>query len=171
MTRYALTAAGVLLAAGLAPAQYPTYPGPTPYAWQAPYYQTPTVMPNIYNPANQPLSPYLNLLRGGNPAVNYFYGTRPGTVGGTGLGIGAPFTSPGASRQPFFPQLANQQPEPPLPGEEPLPGYSLPPAGHPVYFNNTMGYFPSPFGARGGAQSRSGLAGVGATSRPARPAG
>ena len=40
------------------------------------------VMPNIYNPRNQPLSPYLNLLRGGNAGTNYYYGVRPGTVGG-----------------------------------------------------------------------------------------
>ena len=38
-------------------------------------------MPNIYNPQSQPLSPYLNMFRGGgNPAANYYFGTRPGTV-------------------------------------------------------------------------------------------
>ena len=36
------------------------------------------VLPNFYNRQYQPLSPYLNLNRGGNPAVNYFYGVRPG---------------------------------------------------------------------------------------------
>ncbi|MGL4423441.1 MAG: hypothetical protein ACRCZF_22480 [Gemmataceae bacterium] len=38
------------------------------------------MMPNIYNRMQQPLSPYLNLLRGGNPGVNYFYGVRPGIM-------------------------------------------------------------------------------------------
>ncbi len=38
--------------------------------------------PNYYNRNSQPLSPYLNLLRGGNPAVNYFYGVRPGLMNG-----------------------------------------------------------------------------------------
>src|SRR4051794_10372405 len=42
------------------------------------------LMPNIYNPQTQPLSPYLNLFRGSNPATNYYYGVRPGTVGGGG---------------------------------------------------------------------------------------
>ena len=40
----------------------------------------------------------------------------------------------------------------------------LPPAGHPVVFNNTMGFFPTPFGQAGGA--RPGLGGLG-TSNPA----
>src|SRR6478609_8081937 len=43
--------------------------------------------PNMYNRANQPLSPYLNLLRGGNNAVNYFYGVRPGTQSGAFAGM------------------------------------------------------------------------------------
>src|SRR6185437_7592805 len=42
-------------------------------------------MPNIYNQQTQPLSPYLNMFRGaGNPAAGYYFGTRPGTVGGRG---------------------------------------------------------------------------------------
>jgi hypothetical protein len=31
----------------------------------------------FYTPPRQPLSPYLNLLRGGNPAVNYYLGVLP----------------------------------------------------------------------------------------------
>lgn len=45
------------------------------------------MMPNFYNRQNQPLSPYLNLLRGGNAATNYYYGVRPGTPAGGYLGI------------------------------------------------------------------------------------
>lgn len=165
MTRYAMIAATVLATGAAASAQYPNYPYPV-----APFYQAPSVMPNIYNPANQPLSPYLNLLRGGNPGVNYYYGVRPGTTGGTGLGIGAPFTTPGANRPLFFPQLASApdpaQPVDPTQPRQPGKGDVLPPAGHPTFFNNTMGYFPVPGGSRGG--QRPGLAGVGTTRPPGR---
>lgn len=148
MTRFLLITLAALGTAGAAAAQ--------PYS--QPQYPAQNIMPNIYNPQNQPLSPYLNLLRGGNPGVNYFYGVRPGTVGGTGQGIGAPFTASGGNRALFFP-LASNAPDPFVPREIGV-GSVLPPAGHQVAFNNTGGYFPSPFGGRGG--SRPGLAGVGA---------
>ena len=160
MTRYLLTAAFTLVAAGTASAQLsPQYPAqPQPQYPSSPYYQGPAIQPNIYNPQNQPLSPYLNLLRGGNPGVNYYYGVRPGTVGGSGLGIGAPFTAGGGQRPLFFPQLAGAAD--PFQPRELGTGSVLPPAGHPVVFNNTGGYFPSPFGARGAG--RPGVAGIGA---------
>src|SRR5262249_21835071 len=142
MTVVALGA--TVCSAGIASAQFQTQQYPTsPYQYpqypNAPYV-APTVQPNLYNPVNQPLSPYLNLLRGGNQGVNYYYGVRPGTVGGTGFGIGAPFTAPGGNRMLFFPQLANA-PDPLQPRELGV-GDVLPPAGHPVVFGNTMGYFP-----------------------------
>lgn len=155
MTRYLIAAAATLGLVAFAEAQYP---------YASPFYQSPGVMPNVYNPQYQPLSPYLNLLRGGNPGVNYYYGVRPGTMGGTGQSIGAPFTAAGGNRQLFFPQLASA-PDP-LQPREVGPGDVLPPAGHPVVFNNTGGYFPSPFGGRGG--NRPGLAGVGTTRPPGR---
>ena len=160
MTRFCLIAAvgTALISSSVASAQY-QYPG-QPYP-TAPSYPPGGVMPNIYNPANQPLSPYLNLLRGGNQGVNYYYGVRPGTTGGFGQGIGAPFTAAGGPRMPFFPQLA-AAPDPLQPPEA-GPGAVLPPAGHPVVFNNTLGYFPSPYGNRGGP--RPGLAGVGGAPR------
>ncbi|MBP3960637.1 hypothetical protein J8F10_35890 [Gemmata sp. G18] len=161
MTRFLLMVVAVLGTAGAATAQYPTQ-----QYQQQQQYPPGGVMPNIYNPQNQPLSPYLNLLRGGNPGVNYYYGVRPGTVGGMmNQGSGAPFTAPGGNRTLFFPQLANAAD--PLQPYEVGPGSVLPPAGHAVVFGNTLGYFPSPFGNRGG--TRSGLAGVG-TSRPPAPA-
>ena len=156
--RYLLTLAAAGLCVGAASAQFPTQqPGGAGYG---PFNQQ-TVMPNIYNPSTQPLSPYLNLLRGGNPGVNYFYGVRPGTVGGwNGGGGGAPFMAGGGARPSFFPHLTAA----PDPLETTGPdGPVLPPAGHPVVFSNTMGYFPSPNGQAGGA--RSGLAGLG-TTRP-----
>jgi hypothetical protein len=135
------------------------------------YYPPPSsFMPNIYNPANQPLSPYLNFFRN-NPAVNYYYGVRPGTSGGFGFGaLGAPFTAPGGNRPLFFPQLANAPDPLQSYDAQAQPGDVLPPAGHPVVFNNTLGYFPSPFGARGtGATQRTGLSNVGTSG--ARPTG
>ncbi|HEX4609405.1 MAG TPA: hypothetical protein VH092_14505 [Urbifossiella sp.] len=101
------------------------------------------VMPNIYNPQNQPLSPYLNLLRGGNSGVNYYYGVRPGTVGG-GAMFGAAGLAAGGNRPTSFPFQYTQ--DDPLILPEPGEGYVLPPAGHPVVFNNTLGYFPYSFG-------------------------
>src|SRR5437899_2106404 len=96
MMRYAVIALATLGTAAVASAQYQPY-GPNggagPYQQQT-YYPPGNVMPNVYNPANQPLSPYLNLFRN-NPAVNYYYGVRPGTSGGSGFGVGAPFTAPG----------------------------------------------------------------------------
>jgi hypothetical protein len=169
MSRFAMIAAAVVSTAGAASAQFPTQPySQNPYQNQNQFYQPgpfsqyPTVQPNIYNPVNQPLSPYLNLFRGNNPAVNYYYGVRPGTVGGTGFGfgMGAPFTASGGNRPLFFPQL--------LSAPDPLEAANaegdakpsiLPPAGHPAVFNNTLGYFPSPYGSRGGR--RTGLMGVG----------
>ena len=168
MTRQLLAAAVVMGWAGSAAAQvspgYPQY-GSQPSA--NPYGFGPT---NPYNRTNQPLSPYLNLLRGGNPAVNYAYGVRPGTSGGGGFGGGAPMVAQGGMRAPYFPlqQFAQQQDSPdlPTPGE----GYKLPPAGHPVLYNNTLGYFPSPFAQRG-APGRTGLTGAGAGASGSRPTG
>ena len=159
MTRQLMAAAVVVMGAGVAAAQvspgYPQY-GQQPVA--DPYSFGPT---NPYNRTNQPLSPYLNLLRGGNPAVNYAYGVRPGTVGGGGIGGGAPMTAPGAQRGAYFPQQQSM-PQDPLALPSATTGYVLPPAGHPVLFNNTLGYFPSPLGQRG--QPQGALSGVGTRS-------
>lgn len=59
----------VLLTAAPAVAQYPAQP-PGGFA------------PNYFNRQTQPLSPYLNLFRGSNPATNYYYGVRPGLPSG-----------------------------------------------------------------------------------------
>jgi hypothetical protein len=158
--RFTLTIVAVLCVSAAGRAQFPTQPYPN-----SPYFQTQNLsefMPNIYNPRAQPLSPYLNLLRGGNAGVNYYYGVRPGTVGmGRGSFGGAPFVAPGGNRMLFFPQLA-AAPDP-IGDTVTSPGSVLPPAGHPVVFSNTMGFFPSPFGQAGG--SRAGLSGLGAGRR------
>lgn len=109
-------------------------------------------MPNIYNSQMQPLSPYMNMFRGsGNPAANYYFGTRPGTVGGGGgmMWGGAPNMSMGGFRGQFFPQYSTGPDQIDLPEADPTSNTALPPAGHPVFYNNTMGYFPMPFGNRG----------------------
>jgi hypothetical protein len=159
-----LTAACVLGFAAGASAQAPQNYGPQ--FPQSPFPGSgvgpgagPGFMPNIYNPQYQPLSPYLNLNRGGNPAVNYYYGVRPGTVGGAGSFGGAAALAAGGNRPLFFPQAVQSQ-EPPDPLGGPTQGYVLPPAGHPVVYNNTLGYHPAPFGMRGAG--RQGLAGLGA---------
>ncbi|MBA4062517.1 MAG: hypothetical protein C0501_02200 [Isosphaera sp.] len=154
-------AAGLLTAAAASAQQFPTQPYPGTGGSGVPVINPSAIMPNVYNPVNQPLSPYLNLLRGGNAGVNYYYGVRPGTVAaGFGAFGGAPFVAGGGNRPLFFPQLAPADPS----GGGPGAGYVLPPAGHPAVFNNTGGYFPSPFGQAGGA--RTGVSGVGATPRP-----
>ena len=91
--------------------------------------------PNMYNRATQPLSPYLNLLRGGNNAVNYFYGVRPGTQPNAFTGMfGAGGTG---QRQTFFPgadYLTDLL-------DEPRDATRVNPTGHPAGFNNTLNYF------------------------------
>jgi hypothetical protein len=130
-----LAAACVLGTAATAPAQFSQYP-----YQQYPPLNPANVMPNIFNPQYQPLSPYLNLLRGGNAAANYYYGVRPGTIGGAGSMFGAAMLAPGGMRTPFMPQLASAPDTVELP--ERSEGYTVPPAGHPVVFNNTLGYYP-----------------------------
>ncbi len=170
MRQAILTLGGLLLTAGGAAAQqeYPTqpFPGTGAYAQPGPGYSygapinPNNFMPNIYNPATQPLSPYLNLLRGGNAATNYYYGVRPGTVGMGPRSFGsAPFMAFGGNRTQFFPQLASAPDPLTVPGPG-APGDVLPPAGHTIVYGNTMGFFPSPLGQAGG--SRAGLAGLGA---------
>jgi hypothetical protein len=90
--------------------------------------------PNYYNRNTQPLSPYLNLLRGGNTAANYFYGVRPGTMSG---GFGQPYGAASSlGRQTFFPQVDT------LYDLENLnPADGLRPTGHPFGYNNTLNYF------------------------------
>ena len=90
--------------------------------------------PNYYNRANQPLSPYLNLLRGSNTAVNYFYGARPGLPSGGYTGM---FLNPTQARQTFFPVVDTLTDL----LDDPQSASRIAPTGHPVGFGNTLGYF------------------------------
>lgn len=90
--KYLLGFAVLVLGSGVASAQFnfgtpygaanngiPSNPTVSPVAgFPSVFPNAASFMPNVYNRQTQPLSPYLNMLRGGNPAVNYFYGVRPG---------------------------------------------------------------------------------------------
>ena len=123
MNRIALAALALALVPAQARAQVPGQFNPNAYA------------PNMYNRQAQPLSPYLNLLRGGDAAVNYYYGVRPGTQPGAFTGM---FNQSAAGpRQTFFPvvdTLADLT-------DDPQAGMRVAPTGHPVGFNNTLNYF------------------------------
>jgi hypothetical protein len=108
-------------------------------------------LPNYYNRGTQPLSPYLNLFRGSNPGVDFYYGVRPGLPSG-----GQPF--PGQRFGPtggFSPFAFQYAPNPAdigsgVPGQ----GYVLPPAGHPNTYGNYFGIAGSSlpgYGNRGSA--------------------
>ncbi len=101
--------------------------------------------PNFYNRNQQPLSPYLNLARGGNPAVNYFYGTRPG-LGSSASGMAGGFGFQGANLGP--PGAGNRFYLQPPPGDGELPYQPfeasrelgvIPTAAHLVTFGNGPG--------------------------------
>jgi hypothetical protein len=64
--------------AGAAMAQ--GYPVPGPFN-ALPYYNAGTATSSTTG--RPPLSPYLNLLNGNNPALNYYYGVRPLLPGGS----------------------------------------------------------------------------------------
>jgi hypothetical protein len=124
MKHFAIVALGSLaLLPAVGRAQVPGQMNPNSYA------------PNMYNRAAQPLSPYLNLLRGGNTAVNYFYGVRPGTQPNAFTGMfNQPTTGPRLTFFPVVDTLADATDEPRDPTK-------VPPTGHPVGFNNTLNYF------------------------------
>jgi hypothetical protein len=91
--------------------------------------------PNMYNRQGQPLSPYLNMLRGGNAAVNYYYGVRPGTQPAAFTGM---FNQTAAGpRQTFFPVVDTLADF----ADDPQAAMRVAPTGHPVGFNNTLNYF------------------------------
>ena len=150
----------MLLLLALSAGQYPYTPAPAAI----------NALPNYYNRTTQPLSPYLNLLRGGNPGVNYYYGVRPGQQAPGGLpGYGSSPTS----GQGFLPQagttLDTAGPSLEPGGREVV----MRSAGHPVAFGNTFqghGSFFSVYGqnvSRGAGRPTT----VGTGSTPAKPTG
>ena len=117
-----------------------------PVAAQYPYSQNPAqpqqnYLPNFYNRQTQPLSPYLNLLRGGDPGINYYYGVRPGLPSGGANNFGNARNGPpiGPSGNGFLPQaaVADDPNAPPFEaGGQPV---TLRSPGHPVVYGNYFG--------------------------------
>jgi len=139
-------AASWILATGSS--AFAQFPGSTPIF--PPQYQPsmggtvpPNVQQNIYNRGTQPLSPYLNLLRGqGNPGADYYFGVRPGTPNG-GQQLNQQVQRGGAlnnsqMRQGYLPQASIQSAEP-LPLPDPNQDIILPPSGHGVAYGNVFG--------------------------------
>ena len=144
MTRTGFASLALLLVASAAHAQ----PGGAPYNLNL-------YGPGLVSPYNSSftrpgpnLSPYLNLLRGGNPAANYYLGVVPEVERRTNAAV----VSAGIQ------DLARRIEAPPseLSGEDLFP--ALPQTGHPVQFFNYSYYFGS--GPRAGQQQQLGQAGV-----------
>jgi hypothetical protein len=116
-----------LLLCGAASAQYNPYPSLSPGTRFAPYARQPQI-----NPSSGPrLSPYLNLLRGGNPAANYFMGVVPEV-----------------ERRRFesqtiasFQSLEERTATPPAAGGEDNLFPKLSQTGHPVQYMNAAPYY------------------------------
>lgn len=135
----------LVLAAGVAPAQYPNSPAGGGGFPQPPNFGA--------RQPQSPLSPYLNILNNGglNPAANYYNLTRPFVQ------QPSPFAAPpGMIPQPgAFPAQTGYLRAPALPpASQPNPfdptadGSTLPPTGHPVVFGNRTpggrgGFLPS----------------------------
>ncbi|HVK15765.1 MAG TPA: hypothetical protein VM533_02390, partial [Fimbriiglobus sp.] len=64
--------------AGTVPPPAATFPQPTGAAATFPTVPQGAFMPNYYDRATQPLSPYLGLFLGRDPAVDYYFSVRPG---------------------------------------------------------------------------------------------
>lgn len=132
MIRTIIGLAGVLAAVGPLVAQQPYQNGPLNYS---PYPASPQASGGVGRP---PLSPYLNLLNGNNPALNYYYGIRPQQPG-TGLpnsGFGQQNVRPTTSGGFFQPV---QPPADPFPEPDDTKRFFLPPAGGPVVYGNSFG--------------------------------
>ena len=131
-------------------------------AGAGPYANPGAFLPNFYNPQNQPLSPYLNLLRGGNTAVNYYYGVRPGTPAGGLMPFGGTSFNPAFTRpMQFLPQAAVVvDPAAEMTIEPGGRETTLRPAGHPVLYGNTFNGHGSYSSVYAGAFNR-GAAGLG----------
>lgn len=147
--RFAWIIAGCTLAAGSAMAQQALpVPGPLNLL---PYYNPGgnTINPATGRPA---LSPYLNLLNGSNPALNYYYGVRPLLPQSNAMSA-IPQAAPALGRLPFtVPTPAVRDPFEP---EDPK-AFRLPSPGGAVSYGNFFG------------SSRAGVAGNGSSfTRPA----
>lgn len=106
-----------------------------------------------------PLSPYLNLARSGNPAVNYFYGVRPWQAANNfqrNAAMSAPMQSYSQARTGFIPFAANptEQPLELPPAGQPV---TLSPSGHPVIYGNRFGTMAGGYPGVGMGSNRQGV--------------
>ena len=129
-TMFGLVVAAVAVSSAMAQLPYPAS-GPPNYT---PYPASPQANAPVGRP---PISPYLNLLYGNNPALNYYYGVRP-LVSGS-------LTPNFAPQQNLLPAAPGGffQPTRPLPPPYPEPDdrqrFTLPSPGGPVVFGNSFG--------------------------------
>ena len=99
-------------------------------------------MPSGYRP---PLSPYLNLLRGGDPAINYYYAVRPALMNGVSpLGSMAGGTRGFSQlRSGFLPAAGNPTQEPVVMPEGGASVPSFPTSGYPVSYGGLSRFSPN----------------------------
>jgi hypothetical protein len=130
---------GLLAAAAPAAAQYP-------FPYQPAGGQYGTQQQNAYQPrVAPPVSPYLNLLRGGDPGVNYYNFVRPQLQAQSPLA-----TAPPTIASAYAPEDVLLDPQDPL-SRWPRP------TGHPAGFNSYQMYF-NTSGTMGAAPQRAGVA-------------
>jgi hypothetical protein len=130
-----------------------------------PYYQPPPGATSV----RPPLSPYLNLLNGNNPALNYYYGVRPFTAPPGSLGSVAPGGYGMGGGGSLYVQPQPPQVDPLAEPKDPK-AFRLPSPGNPVVFGNKFGSSragvvgpqqgvfsgPTPLGVAGGGQQAGG---------------
>ena len=156
MTRLILALTAAVTATGMAAAQAPLPAYGTPTAGVGPAGIPPSVgvAPVLGAGVSPPLSPYLNLLRGGNPAINYFYGVRPWEAANAyqrSAAQAAPAVAFSQARNGFIPAAGTPSDAPTEvpPAGQPV---TLSSSGHPVVFGNRFGTmtggYPGTVGAR-----------------------
>jgi hypothetical protein len=125
-----LAGCAVAMAQQSAPRVYPV-PGPLNYL---PYYP-PQVSSTSVRP---PLSPYLNLLNGNNPALNYYYGVRPLTQTAP-VPLAQPMTAPSMPSSGFFQPSVAPRETTRYPDPDDTKRFTLPSPGSPVVYGNSFG--------------------------------
>jgi hypothetical protein len=133
------TAIGQDPPAGTVPPPAATFPQPSGATATFPVVPPGGFMPNPYDRATQPISPYLNLFRGRIPSVDYYLGVRPGLRASQqsfGAGFGVPTAMGGGSRAGYLPlQAATAEQGVAIPeAGVPLPNNQLYQTGRPVTF-------------------------------------
>jgi hypothetical protein len=114
--------------------------GQQPYPYPPTFPAAPSVSPQQTRPGvRPPLSPYLNLLNGVNPALNYYYGVQPFTQPPRSLPPGTQTGFAPAAPGTFF--RPTQPPPEAVPYPEPADRqrFKLPSPGSPVTYGTGSG--------------------------------